>query len=231
MDFEIINGYGMWVACAVMVLVTLIQSSWFFAVGLKRAKELQIPMKDIKSAVRASSITVIGPTLATVIALFSLIVVVGAPMGWMRVNDIGAARTEVAAVTMVQSLVPAGVSDLTKFTYAAWAMALNNMGWMLVALVFTPQMEKILDKMKSKFDARMIVYLMEGAGMGLFAYLLGSGVVGKASPAWISAAVSIITMVLISKYAGKSRILTELSFGIAMIAGMAAATVVFYLTK
>ena len=114
MDWEIINGYGMWIACAIMVIVTLIQSSWFFVVGYKRAHELEIPHEDIKSAVRAASITVVGPTVATVIALFSLIVVVGAPMGWMRVNDIGAARTEVAAVTMVQSLIPGGVSDLTE---------------------------------------------------------------------------------------------------------------------
>ena len=55
----------------------------------------------------------------------------------MRMNDIGAARTELAMSALATKVVGVDMRsaafDLKAFSYALWGMALNNAGWMLVA--------------------------------------------------------------------------------------------------
>ena len=72
----------------------------YFKMGLKRAKELGIEKERYIPAIRSAAITSIGPSLSPVIVLLSMIAVVGAPTAWMRLNDVGAARTELSMVAI-----------------------------------------------------------------------------------------------------------------------------------
>lgn len=226
MDFA--NTTSMWIACGIMVLAVLLQSLWIFRIAWREAENLGMDKTTVKAGIRSAGMTAVGPTFAAVIALVSLIVFVGGPVGWMRVCDIGAPRTELAVMSMAESLAPEGADSLVKFSYANWAMALNNMGWMLVALLLTPRMGKMVEKMNQKFDVRLVKLVMAGAAFGLFAYLWLNAIVGKAMPQYVASAASVLTMIALNKFCAKKQALIELSFGISMIAGMIAATIVHY---
>lgn len=229
MDF--INSTAMWIVCGVMVFAVLIQSVWIFRIAWREAERLNLDKSILKSSIRSASMTAVGPTFSTVIALVSLIIFVGGPVGWMRVCDIGAPRTELAVMSIAETLAPANATELLKFSYANWAMAFNNVGWMIVTLLLTPRMEKMVEKMNVKFDVRLVKLVMAGAAFGLFACLWLNTVVGKQAAHWTASAASIITMVILNKFCAKKQTLIELSFGISMIVGMVAATLVHYALK
>ena len=226
MDF--MNNSTMWIVCGIMVLAVVFQSVWIFRIAWREAERLGIEKDRLKSGIRSAGMTAVGPTFSAVIALVSLIIFVGGPLGWMRVCDIGAPRTELAVMTIAESLAPDGASDLLKFSYANWAMAFNNVGWMLVAILLTPHMEKVVNKMNVKFDVRLVKLVMAGAAFGLFACLWLNTIVNKPLPQWVASVASICTMLVLNKFCSKKQTLIELSFGIAMIVGMVAATFVHY---
>ena len=64
------------------------------------AEKLEMPRERCVAGMRSAMITAIGPAFAPVIVLLALIAVLGAPTAWMRLNDVGAARTELAMVTL-----------------------------------------------------------------------------------------------------------------------------------
>lgn len=222
---EITNSPGLWLVCSVMVIVILTQSILYFRLGRTEAKRLEIPKEKVNQGIRAAIITAIGPTLSSAIVLLSLVVMIGGPMAWMRLNDVGAARTEMAIVSMIQSIIPEGSSELTALTFAAWGQAFNNVGWMIVALVATKRMGWAVGKMNEKFSPVLVKAAMSGAAVGLFAYLVPNNLIGKASPYWIAAVVSGGSILVINKVFKNQQRLQEFSLGIAMILGMIAASV------
>lgn len=82
------NNLGLWIICSVMVIVILVQSILYFRLGRAEAKKLQIPKEKVTHGIRAAVITAIGPTISSAIVLLSLVVMIGGPMAWMRLNDV-----------------------------------------------------------------------------------------------------------------------------------------------
>lgn len=220
------NNLGLWIICSVMVIVILVQSILYFRLGRAEAKKLQIPKEKVTHGIRAAVITAIGPTISSAIVLLSLVVMIGGPMAWMRLNDVVAARTEMAIVSMVQAILPENSSDVTTMTFAAWGQAFNNVGWMIVALVATSRMGWAVEKMNQKFSPVIVKAAMSGAAIGLFAYLVSNNLIGKPSPNWVAAVVAGASILVINKVFSRMQRLQEFSLGIAMILGMVAATVV-----
>jgi hypothetical protein len=228
MDYKlIINSVGMWVVSGVMVVVVLVQSLLFLRAAFNQGKKIGMPRERLVKGFRAAAITTIGPSLGPIVVLIALVAVLGAPTTWMRLNDIGAARTELAMASLATKVsgqdLRAPNFDLQGFSYVLWGMALNNVGWLMFALFFTHRMGWAVKRLGEKFDPRWIKYLMAAAAIGLFSYLLTSTTIGTKTikPANIYAAVvSVLTMVLISKGVKKYPVLLEPAFGIAIIVGM-----------
>ena len=105
-------------------------------------------------------------------------------------------------------------------------MALNNVGWMLVALLFTHRMGTMVTKLNQKYDPKWIKYLMSGASIGLFAFLLSGQLVNAKINNWYAAFISAASMLLISKIIKKHQRLQELALGISMIVGMLLTTAI-----
>lgn len=183
---------------------------------------------------RSAVITSIGPSISPAIILMSLIAVVGAPTTWMRLNDIGAARTELSMIALASGILGVSPSSsafgVQAFTYSIWGMALNNLGWLLVALFLTHRMSGTVKWLYSKYDPKWIKNLMFGATIGLFAYLLSSQVVKSTSLKMdflAAALISGLTMVVFSKVLKNHQKLQELALGIAMLVGMLATNAIF----
>ncbi|MDU4961674.1 MAG: DUF5058 family protein [Sporomusaceae bacterium] len=226
----IMSSPGMWLASSIMVLVILGQSIIFLREAFKAAERLNMPREVCVKGMRSAMITALGPAFAPVIVLLALVAVLGAPTAWMRLNDIGAARTELAMVTLASKVI--GVDpqssgfNLQAYSYSLWGMALNNMGWMVVALLFTPKMSGMVAKLNSKYDPKWMKYLMTGATLGLFAFLLSGQLVGAKMDKWYAALISAVCMLIISRFFRKHQKLQELALGISMLAGMMLATAI-----
>lgn len=223
---DVINSPMLWAVSSLMVIVIVIQAAWYLKAALDEAKRLEMPMEDVKNGVRSAMITAIGPSLALVIVLISLITLLGAPTTWMRLNDIGSGRTEVSVTAIAANIlgVTAGGEGfgLKGFAFALWAMALNNFGWLFVALVCTGSMAGIVDKMNEKYNPNWTKLIMAGTTFGIFAYLWINSIWKKViSPyAVASAILSAITILFIEKVFGDNKRMQELSIGIAMLVGM-----------
>lgn len=83
-----------------------------------------------------------------------------------RIGDVGPGHLAVVGVDMRSA-----AFDLKAFSYALWGMALNNAGWMLVALLFVKRMNSAISKMNQKYDPAWVKLIMTGAAIGLFASL------------------------------------------------------------
>ena len=232
MDLKsIMNSPGMWIASSFMVLAVVGQAIVFLWAAFSEAKKLDMPHSQCMTGLRSALITALGPSLAPIIVLVSLIAVLGAPTTWMRLNDIGAARTELAMSALAVKVnhgmdLRSSAFDLMGFSYALWGMALNNFGFILTALLLTHRLGGMVKRMNERADPKWIKYLIAGAATGLFSYLLTINTITtrpiKAGNIY-AMIVSGVTFLLLSRVVKKVRVLQEPALGIAMVVGMLAA--------
>jgi hypothetical protein len=232
---KIVNTPGLWLTSGLMVIAVVGMAAIFFNAALKEAKRIKIPKERYTAGIRSAAISALGPSLSPIVVLLSMIAIVGAPTTWMRLSDVGAARTEIAVISMAANSVGATVGTasygIKAFTYSLWAMALNNFGWLFVVLLFTHRMDKGVEILYTKFNKKWIKMLLAGSTLGLFGYLLSSQLINAkgaiSSKKLVAALISGACIAIITKAFPKNKRLRELSLGISMIAGMAGAQILF----
>ena len=232
---DLINSPGLWMASSVMVIAVVCQAIIFLRTGLQEAKNIGLPKERYLAGMRSSIITAIGPSLSPVIVLLALIAIIGAPTTWMRLSDVGAARTELAVISLSSALVggePGTASfGVEAFCYSLWGMALNNLGWLVVVLITTHRMTKIVASLYDKYDPKWIRLLMGGTIIGLVSYLLSAQVMApmlKGEYAkLVAAGIAGLTMLFITRALANNQRLQELALGIAMLAGMLGTQAIF----
>lgn len=221
---QIINRWDIWLCCGIMIAMIVAQSAIFLRNAIQEADHIQINTRRRHSAIRAACVSSLGPSLSPVVIALSMIAIVGAPNAWMNLNNIGAARTELANISIGASF--AGVTELGNnigmqaWSFALWTCALNGAGWMLVVFFLNHRMDRIVSWMDTKYNPRWIKILMGAAVTSLFCYLLSNQVVGKTYDYYLAALISGGCMLFLTYFCKKSQILQELSLGISMLAGM-----------
>lgn len=221
---QIINRWDIWLCCAIMIAMVVAQSVVFLRNALREAERLEINAPRRHSAIRAACISAVGPSLSPVVIALSMMAIVGAPSAWMNLNNIGAARTELANIAIGAGF--AGVESLTgniglqAWSYALWTCALNGAGWMLVVFFLNHRMDQITQSLYKRYDKALISTLMGAAVTGLFCYLLGNQIVNKSWDYYLAAAISGGCMLVLVRFCKKSHVLQEISLGISMLAGM-----------
>lgn len=227
---SVINSPALWIASSIMVIVVVAQSILYMREAFKAAEAENIPHSECIRGLRSAMITAIGPSLGPVVIMIALIAVLGAPTTWMRLNDIGAARTELAMATLSAKV--AGVDlrstafDLKAFSYVIWGMALNNLGWMVVAILTVHRMTKAINKLNEKCDPKWVKLFMAGAVVGLFSYLWSAPLL-QGGGHLVAGIVAFCSMFAISKMCKNYPRLQEPALGIAMLIGMFVAAAVF----
>ncbi|MDI3117335.1 DUF5058 family protein [Clostridioides difficile] len=221
---EMINSLGLWIVSSFLVIISVVQAIVFMKAALKEASNLGIERNGIKAAIRSASVTAIGPSLSPVITLLSLVALIGAPTTWMRLCDVGAARTELGVISLTSNLsgveVGSAAFGAEAFSYALWGMALNNLGWLFVVFILGHRMRGIVEKMNMKYNPTWVKKLLAGATVGLFAYLLSNQIKTFEIPKLTPAIISAIVMLVLTTLFKKNQRLQELSLGIAMLIGM-----------
>lgn len=157
---EIINGWDIWLSVFIMILIVVLQSAFFLKTAIKEAKTIGISGEKRKAAMRAACITAIGPSMSPVIMMLAMSTVLGTPYTWFVLNNVGAARTELAAAAMGASVAGVEVMDanigIRAWTYGIWAGVLNSAGWLIVVFLLNHKMEHMVHRMYSRFSEKWI---------------------------------------------------------------------------
>lgn len=230
MDINIIkNSAGMWIASGVIILIIVVQAILYFRMAKKEASTLGISKEKQKEANRSAIVAAIGPTLALSIMLVTLMASLGGPTAWMRMNDVGSGRTELAIASTVEDMVTAEEGtveyDLQNLSYAVWAQGIDVAGWLIGAMVMITAGGVVTKTLNEKFNPKWIKLLMGGCLVSLFSYLLINQVYGKASPFAIAAVAGGATMFVLNKVFAQNKRLQELGLGISIIVGAAVASI------
>jgi hypothetical protein len=222
---QIINSPILWVLSSLMVIASVSQAIIFLRNSLKECDRLGISKERQRASIRSASITALGPSLSPVVTVLALVAVIGAPTAWMRLCDVGAARTELGVVSLMANLTGAEVGssalDLQTFMYALWGMALNNFGWLFVVFILVHRMDKVVTWMESKYDPKWVKVLMGSAAMALFAYLLDNQLYSfNWTKKWLPAVLGGAMMAVLTMVFKKNQRLQELALGISLLFGI-----------
>lgn len=230
----LMNSPILWALSSLMVLGVVGECIVFTIICFKHAAKLGVPKSEVVAGMRSAMITAIGPSLAPLITLIALMAVLGGPTGWMRMNDIGAARTELAmcamAAEMAGSSLDASKITVAGFVFCLWGMALNNSGWIVVGGYGATSLNKAVEYMKNNFNAAWVKLVMAAAALGLFGTLLSNSVIAKSgmnTKNLAAAVIAYVTMTAVGMLFKGNKRIQEFSLGIAMLVGMFVTAAIF----
>lgn len=231
MDYlQIANSVPMWIAAGLAVGLVLFQTIIFAKKSYQTGKEIGLTEKQMKSAMKSSFVTSIGPSFIILTGLLSLLVTVGGPMAWMRLSFIGSAPFELMAVAVGTEAVGVkmGIDPMTNvaFANAIWTMILGSIGWIIFSTLTADKMGKLQNKV-SKGDKGLIKIISIAAMMGSFGSLVSGHLVAM-NRNTVAAIAGGLIMVIVSPLADKKNIkwLKEWGMAIALFGGMIIASIV-----
>lgn len=225
---EIANKPAFWIIAIIMVSVVVLQVVIFMRKAFKTSKVMGITEDQIKTTIRASIITSIGPSFAILIGLVALISLIGSPMAYMRLGVIGAVMFETLCVDAGAEAVGVMANtpgfDLYAFSNVLWVMCVSSIGWLLITAFLTPKLETVRVKLVGGKDY-LLPILSTGAILGAFGYQVSKFIVSL-GPGTVAVLVSGFVMILINKISDKTEIkwLKEWALSFSIIAGMFSAT-------
>ena len=85
---KIANSPVMWIACGIPLIWVIIQAIVYYQKSKKAALAMGITPIQIRHATKSASIASIGPCFVMITTMLSLMLNVGAPLAWLRVDFI-----------------------------------------------------------------------------------------------------------------------------------------------
>lgn len=226
---QVANDPMLWLMCAPVVLMVLVQAYLFGKRAFASAHLAGISEDQCRLALRVGAVSSVGPALAVFVVLMGMMAVVGAPVTWQRLDIIGAATTELTATDMGAVAWGAEVGTpeygVMGFATSVWVMALNGCGWLLFCGLFTHRLEWVMHK-------------VTGGSLAIMTTVCGAAVLGTSSYLAVNQAVrntpnltAVITGAVVMAFfqlavAPRFPKIREWNLGIAMVCGMAVGTLV-----
>lgn len=226
----IANSWPLWVVCAPVVILVIIQAGWFVSLCKKEATYIGYDPKNINQAVKSGMVTAIGPAIAGFVVMVSMMSSVGGPITWQRLSIIGAAQTELTAANLAaqgMGLTLGGEGyNLQALTLGFLAMAINGCGWLLMTAVCTGSMESVRQKIAGG-DPRWLSVLSSAVTCGLFSNMVSQQLVNRSHGVKAAAITGFAIQFLLQKYvAPKYPAVKGYALGIALIFGMIVGAIV-----
>ena len=162
------NSPGLWIVCGIPVVTAIVQSFIYIRRAIKFAKELGYSKEVISKCVRSSAITAIGPACSIGVGVVALMGVIGGPLAWLKLSDVGALGYEIIVSDMATSALGVTTDSMTPQIFAAMAFAMGLAGcfWQLNAIFFAPSYETVLTKV-SRGDTKVLTLISTAAMAGI----------------------------------------------------------------
>ncbi len=223
--YAIANSAPLWILGAILIIFVLLQNTMYLRLAKKEAETIQFPPEKLRQSMRVGAITAIGPALANIVAMVSMMAALGSPVGWMRLSVIGNATTELGVATVVS--LTSGLTGFTdpNMTVSIFALILIMMavicaGWLIVVIIATPAMGSIRAKIIEK-DKTWASVLSTATMVGLFSNLAALQLKTPDAAIYSSVAASFAVMFLIQTvFAKKSQKIKMYALAISLIVGL-----------
>ena len=151
------NSTFLYIIAACVILFVIAQSLFFLIRAYRRAKELNMDMKQIKSVIISSAIFTIAPAVSILLGVITLSKFLGLPLPWIRMSVIGALTYELPAATSAANVFGISLSetitDPKVYSAIAWVMTLGIMPSIILVPLLLKKIQKGLLKIKNK-DAK-----------------------------------------------------------------------------
>lgn len=226
---KVANSPIFYIITFILFAIIIVQVFVFIRMALKRAKQLNITHSQIKSVVKTASVTTVVPSIATVIALLTLVPIMGLPFSWARLSVIGSLSYELAAANMGADAmgVALGQSGYTMqaFLNSVWTMTIGSSVMITFTLFFFKKYKQQLSKsMEKNRNSNWNKIFISAVLLGVYAKFILEPVVsgGSALASMLTSAVFALIIEWFIKKTG-FRWLQDFSLSISMICGMAAA--------
>ena len=220
----------MWIIVALIVGVIVTQAALFIRLALKvsREKIVDVTREQCIKGLKTGVISAIGPSLSLFIVVVGLVAILGGPIVWLKLSDVGGQTTELAAATIGIKAAGGNFGDtltLQQMSNVWWTMGINSIGWMVFVVLFATRFEWLRNKIGGG-DSKWIEIFSAAATLGIFGVFCSEYIVesfravdyGKVA-AVLTGGISMLLILWLSK---KKKGLAPYSLGIAMILGIAA---------
>lgn len=222
---QIANSKVFFICGAVIVLFIILQSILFVKLAYNKGLKAGLSRKKMLKAFRTGAISTIVPTIAIIVALITMVPVLGIPIPWMRLSIIGSAPYELMAAGIgaksmgVDSL---GGTGYTKqvFATSVWIMCFGSIWAVSFVTIFLKKIKTRYSKVVDT-DPKWKSVLMNAAFLGVFCIFIADPITKGGLPlATLSCGAGIMTVfaMLIVKF--KQKWLREFALAFSMIGAM-----------
>jgi len=223
---QIANGKVFFICGAVMILFIVLQSLLFLNLAYKEGKRIGLSKDKMLKAFRTGAISTIVPTVAIIVALITMVPVLGVPIPWIRLSIIGSAPYELMAAGIgaksmgVDGLGGAGYTKQV-FATSVWIMCVGSIWAVTFVAIF-------LKKIRARYaksvdtDPKWRTVLVNAAFLGVFSIFIADPITKGGLPlATLLSGAAIMTFfaILIVKF--KQQWLKEFALAFSMIGAMA----------
>lgn len=223
---KLANSIPMWLVCIPPIVLLLVEAALFFRKSMKTGLEMGLKKEQLNSAVVSAATATVGPSLVVLFSMIPLIISLGAPVAWIRLNYIGSIIYELGCAEATANVAGTtlGSPDMTVIIFgsALWVMSLCCLPYILGTVIITPQLEKVKGKIADKSSAILGVISVAGA-LGVFSNLALDRVIPfEISGSVIAVIAGFAANAILMIYAGKSGKMWPRKFGltISMVVGM-----------
>lgn len=223
---QIANSSVFFFCGAVVVGFIILQSLLFMNLAYKEGIRIGLTRGKMIKAFRTGAVSTLVPTLAVIVALITMVPVLGIPVPWMRLSVIGSAPYELMAAGIgaksmgLDGLGGAGYTSQV-FASSVWIMCIGSVWSVMIVTIFLKRIKARYSK-NTKEDPQWKSILTNAAFLGVFSIFIADPVTkgGIALVTLLSGAVIMtIFALLITKL--KQGWLKEFALAFSMIGAMA----------
>ncbi len=230
---DICNSYWMYLWVGSLLVAVIVQCLIFMRKAWTRARGLGLTNQQIKKGLTTGITISIVPTLPVLVVFLSLMPLLGTPLPWMRLSVIGSAYYETYAASTAlecvgESLTVNGYSAIG-WIAAAWVMTVGGSACILWSSITIKPISLLYDKAE-KIDMGLVLAIGGGCLAGVMAYVSVAYGFGQMSTQGVVFLISFTVgaiLVILHKKFPKLKWLADYIMAISMLAGMAAACVIF----
>lgn len=231
---QIANSKIFFLCGAIMIIFIVLQSVLFFRLAYIEGLKLGLTKAKMLKAFRTGAISTIVPTIAVIVALITMVPVLGVPIPWMRLSVIGSAPYELMAAGIgaksmgINSLGGAGYNSHV-FAASVWVMCVGSV-WSVSLVAF------LLKKIKKGYakninsDPKWRTILVNAAFLGVFCIFIADPIIKGGLPlVTLLCGASIMTVLALIIVKLKQNWLKEFALALSMIGAMACTAFFSYL--
>lgn len=228
---KIANNSVLYLCAIILVFMVFVQATLFLRINIRRGKELNISKEKMKKAFKSGSIASVIPTIAIIIALYSLAPALGIPISWGRLSVIGSMIYEltaagIGAAAMGVEKVGGDGYTVQVFANSVWTMCFGPIWSVTICGLFLKKIKSGYKTTSSK-DKRWSKVLTDTAFMSIFIYFVMNPIL-KGGLDLITVIISAASMALFTYLITKKKMkwLKEYAVAFSMIIAMVLAIVI-----